>query len=172
MSLSMLGWLFALGVAAHNAEEAWLLPSWPGRPKFRWATVETGSFRFAAAVLSLLALLAAWLASVGGAHSLGAYFLAGYAAAMVLNVFLPHVAATVALRAYAPGTATALLLNLPLGGWLVYRSFAEQRIEPVVFAVSGPLTVLGIVALGAALLWLGNRCVAASGKRSSRGGMR
>ena len=172
MSPSMLGWLFALGVVAHNAEEAWLLPSWPGRLSFRWATVQAGPFRLAAAVLSLLALLAAWLASVGGAHSLGAYFIAGYAAAMVLNVFLPHVAATLRMRAYAPGTATALLFNLPLGGWLVYRSLAERWIEPSVFAVSGPLTVVGIAALGAVLLWLGSRCVAASDRRSLRGGMR
>lgn len=172
MSLSLLGWLFALGVTMHNAEEAWLLPSWPRRPGFHWAAVEAGSFRVAAAVLSFVALLAAWCASIGGAHSLGAYFIAGYAAAMVLNVFLPHVAATLALRAYAPGTATALLCNLPLGSWLLYRSFAERRIEPSVFAVSGPLTVLGIAALGVSLLWLGNRWVAASGKRFFRDGMR
>ncbi|WP_225578168.1 HXXEE domain-containing protein [Rhodanobacter sp. 7MK24] len=164
--------MFAFGVVAHDTEEAWLLPSWPGRPRFRRANVEAASFRFAAAVLSLVALLAAWLADVGGAHSLGAYFIAGYATAMVLNVFLPHVAATVALRAYAPGTATALLFNLPLGGWLVYRSLAEHWIEPSAFAVSGPLTVLGIAALGAALLWLGNRHVAAAGRRSSQDGMR
>ena len=169
----MLGWLFAFGVVAHNAEEAWLLPSWPRRPGFRWAAaVEAGPFRGAAAVLSLLALFAAWLASIGGAHSLGAYFLAGYAAAMVLNVFLPHLAATARLRAYAPGTATALLLNLPLGAWLVYRSLAEHRIEPSVFAVSGPLTVLGIAALCALLLWLGHRWVVASGRRRFRNGMR
>ncbi|MBD8871958.1 HXXEE domain-containing protein [Rhodanobacter sp. DHB23] len=172
MSLPLLGWLFALGVVAHNAEEAWLLPSWPGRPRFRWAAVDAGPFRFAAAVLSLAALLAAWLAGVGGAHSVGAYLIAGYAAAMVLNVFLPHLAATVALRAYAPGTATALLFNLPLGGWLVYRSLAEHRVEPSVFAVSGPLTVLGIAVFGASLLWLGQRWVAAPGGRSSRSGMR
>lgn len=171
MSLSLLGWLFALGVTAHNAEEAWLLPSWPRRPPFRWANVQAGSFRFVAAVLSLVALLVAWLASVGGTHSLGAYLIAGGAAAMVLNVFLPHVVATVALRAYAPGPATALLFNLPLGGWLVYRSLAEHWVEPSVFAVSGPLTVLGIAALGAALLWLGNRLTAA-GRHPSRGGMR
>lgn len=172
MSLSLLSWLFALGVALHNAEEAWLLPSWPRRPRFRWAAVEAGPFRFAAAMLSLVALLAAWLASAGGAHSLGAYFIAGYAAAMVLNVFVPHVAATVALRAYAPGTATALLCNLPLGGWLVYRSLAEHWIEPTVFAVSGPLTVLGVAALGASLLWLGSRYTALGGRRSFQDGMR
>lgn len=41
---------------------------------------------------------------------------------MLLNVFISHVAATIALRSYAPGTATALLFNLPLGGWFLYRS--------------------------------------------------
>lgn len=156
----------------HNAEEAWLLPSWPRRPRFRWAVVEAGSFRFAAVVLSLVALLAAGLAGTGGAHSLGAYFIAGYAVAMVLNVFVPHVAATLALRAYAPGTATALLCNLPLGGWLVYRSLAERWIDPATFAFAAPLAVLGIAALGASMLWLGNRWAVAPGRRFFRGGMR
>ena len=171
MALPLLGWLFALGVVAHNAEEAWLLPSWPLRPRFRRMAVGAGAFRFAAAVLSFVALLAAWLASAGGAHSLGAYFIAGYAAAMLLNVLVPHVAATVALRAYAPGTATALLCNLPLGGWLVYRSLAERWIEPSVFAVSGPLTALGVAILGASLIRLGNRYAAAWHRRSPRRSM-
>ena len=146
MSLSLLGWLFALGVVAHNAEEALFLPAWSARAG-RWhAQVGAPPFRFAVAVLSAAVLLAAWLASVGGPRSFGAYFLAGYALAMVLNVFVPHLAATVALRSYAPGTATALLFNLPLGGWLVYRSLAERYVESSVFVISGPATVLGIIA--------------------------
>jgi len=71
MSLSLLGWLFALGVVAHNAEEA--------------------------------------------------------------------------------------LLNLPLSGWLVYRSLAERYVEPSVFVVSGPATVLGTVASIPLLFTIGRK---------------
>ena len=148
MSLSLLGWLFALGVVAHNTEEALFLPAWSVRAG-RWhVPVGSNPFRFAVVVLSVAVLVAASLASIGGARSVGAYFIAGYAVAMVLNVLIPHVAATIALRAYAPGTATALLFNLPLGSLLVYRSLKEGYVEPKVFAISAPVTVL---CMGAAI---------------------
>ena len=146
MSFSLLGWLFALGVVIHNIEEALFLPAWSTRAG-RWH-VQVGAFpfRFAVVVLSTAVIVAAWLSSVSGALSFGAYFLTGYALAMVLNVVFPHVLATVALHSYAPGTATALLFILPLGGCLVYRALTEGYVEQTVFAVSGPATVAGIIA--------------------------
>ncbi|TAM34009.1 MAG: HXXEE domain-containing protein [Rhodanobacter sp.] len=155
MDLSLLGWLFALGVVVHNAEEAWLLPSWPKRPT-RWR-ITPRVFRLGALVLSLLALLAAWLAAVGGRHSAGAYLLAGYALAMVLNVLAPHVIACLVTRSYAPGTATAVLFNLPLGSWLIHRLLQDGAIEPAVFAWSGPLVVLGLLAFVPVLFALGGK---------------
>ncbi|WP_150047795.1 HXXEE domain-containing protein [Methylomonas rhizoryzae] len=146
MSFSLLGWLFALGVVIHNTEEALFLPAWSTRAG-RWhVQVGTFPFRFAVVVLSIAVIFAAWLSSVSGAHSYGAYFLTGYALAMVLNVLFPHVLATVALHSYAPGTATAVLLNLPLGSYLIYRSLTEGYVDQQVFAVSGPATVVGIIA--------------------------
>ncbi|MGC1175803.1 HXXEE domain-containing protein [Polaromonas sp.] len=146
MSLSLLGWLFALGVVVHNVEEAWLLPAWSARAG-RWhVRVTPAVFRFAVTVLSVAVLAAAWLASSGGPRSFGAYFIAGYALAMALNALVPHLVATLALRRYAPGTATGVLLNLPLGSWLVCRSLAEAYVDPAVFAVAGPATVFILLA--------------------------
>ena len=159
MSLSLLGWLFALGVVAHNAEEAWLLPAWPHRPA-RWR-VSARAFRFGAAVLSLIVLLAAWLAANSGPGDFGVYLLAGIALAMVLNVLAPHLIACVVARHYAPGTATAVLFNLPLGCAYLHRAWTDGAITPVVFAWSGPLVVLGMLALVPALLGLGRRLDAA-----------
>lgn len=165
MSISLLGWLFAVGVVVHNTEEALLLPAW-SQSAGRWHTkVDAGPFRFAVAALSVAVLIAAWLASVGGARSFGAYFVAGYALAMVLNVAVPHIAASVAMRSYAPGTATALLLNLPLGGALLYRSVVEQYVEASVFVVSGPATVLGILASIPLLFAAGNLFTVSSSGR-------
>ena len=59
---------------------------------------------------------------------MAAYALAGYALAMLLNVFVPHVLATLALRQYAPGTATALLFNLPVCGALLYVGIKDGYI--------------------------------------------
>jgi hypothetical protein len=157
MSLSFLGWLFALGVVIHNAEEALFLPAWSVRAGYWPRAVSAVSFRFAVTVLSVAVLLAAWFASTEGSQSIGAYILAGYALAMVLNVFIPHVVASVALRSYAPGTGTALLFNLPLGGWLIYRYIVEGYVQPSVFLVSGPVTVLVIVAVIPLLFYLGKK---------------
>lgn len=146
MSLSLLGWLFAGGVLLHNLEEALLLPAWSLHAG-RWhRPVGPGKFRFAAAILTALVFAATWLASAGGPGSPGAYLLAGYALAMALNALFPHLAASLLLRCYAPGTATALLLNLPMGGWLVRRSLAEGCVQLRVFALTGPLTVLALLA--------------------------
>ena len=161
MTLTQLDWLFAVGVLAHNVEEAFLLPAWSSYATGRWqaAPVESDVFRFAVAVLTALVFIAAWLASVGGPGSFGSYFITGYALAMVLNVIFPHLIATIMLRGYAPGTTTALLLNLPLGGWLVYRSLAESYVNPTVFAVSAPLIVLGLLASIPLLFAIGRRLI-------------
>ena len=146
MKISVLGWLFALGVLAHNAEEALLLPQWSASAGSRHPLVGAVEFQFAVAILSLVVILCAWAASTGGARSLGAYLLTGYALAMVLNVFFPHILASVALRTFVPGTTTALAFNLPLGGWLLWRATTEKFVQPSVFAWSGPLTVIALVA--------------------------
>src|SRR5690606_1529477 len=109
-----LSWLFVGAVALHNLGEAVWLSAW-SRTVARWHTpISEFAFRFAVAVLTLLAAGAAWLALAQGPESLGAYIVSGYALAMLINVILPHVAATVALRSYAPGTATALILIAPV----------------------------------------------------------
>ena len=162
MSLSFLGWLFALGVVIHNVEEALFLPAW-SLCAGRWPrAVSAVAFRFAVTVLSMAVLIAAWFASTGGSQSIGAYFLVGYALAMVLNVFIPHVAASIVLRSYAPGTGTALLFNLPLGGWLIYRYLAEGYLKPPVFLFSGPVTVLAIVATIPVLFYVDKKLISPS----------
>jgi hypothetical protein len=144
MGITSLGWLFSLGVVAHNVEEAVLLPQWSLRAG-RWhRPVSAFSFRFAVTVLTVAVLLCAAAASDGGSRSCGAHLLTGYALAMVLNVFFPHVLASLMLRTYAPGTATALLFNLPFGGCLLWRAIHEDFVQPATFVWSGPLTVVAI----------------------------
>jgi hypothetical protein len=82
-------------------------------------TVSSSVFRFAAAVQSLLLVLLATAAFLSAPQGLAAYGFAGYVFAMLVNVFAPHVLASIVLRKYMPGTATALVLNLPLG--VVFR---------------------------------------------------
>ena len=146
MNFVFLSGLFALAVTLHNLEEALLLPAW-SRSAGRWHhPVEAREFRFAVSVLTVFAYAAAYLAAVGGKESVGAYLLAGYALAMLLNVLFPHVLATVVMRRYAPGTATALLLNLPITVLLLDKGLQEGYVQVHRLAWVGPLVVVGILA--------------------------
>lgn len=157
MSLVAIGWLFTFGVLAHNTEEALHLPAWSAHAGKWHARVDAAEFRFAVAALSVLLVVVAAAASLASAGSVSAYLMAGYVLAMVLNVLMPHVLVTVVMRKYMPGTATALLLNLPLGVLYLRQALSEQNIQPGVFAWSGPLMVLFIVASIPALFALGRK---------------
>jgi hypothetical protein len=129
MNFVLLTWHFALAVTLHNAEEGWFLPAW-SHSAGRWhPPVGTGEVRFAAGILTVLA----YLSASGGKGSVGAYLLAGYALAMLLNVVFPHVLATIDERRYAPGTATAVLLNLPITVLLLSTAIQAGYIQLAAF---------------------------------------
>jgi len=143
MNFNFLAWIFVVVIAIHNFEEALLLPKW-SRSAGHWhAPVGEHEFRFAVIVLTLLAGLIAFLAV--RRYEVGICLLCGYALAMALNVLLPHVAATVAMRRYAPGTATAVLLNLPVCVSLLVTAGQEHLVSWRTFAWVAPLTIAGIL---------------------------
>ncbi len=153
MGFDALAWAFAAAVTLHNAEEAMALPAWSRRAG-RWhVPVGAREFRFATAVLTLLVWAAAAAAAWDGAA--GAYAVGGYALAMAGNAFAPHLAATLALRRYAPGTASALVAVLPVSVALLSAGFAEGRLEWRPFLWTGPLVVLTLLASIPALFALG-----------------
>ena len=165
MTLAELGWLFTLGVLVHNAEEAVWLPAWSVQAG-RWhAPVGAGEFRFAVGVLTLFFVLAAAGASMGGAGSFPAYLMAGCVLTMVLNVVFPHLLATVFMRKYMPGTATALLLTLPLGSLYLKEAITGHHIDPGVFVWAGPLTAVLVAASLPLLFMLGRKIFGSARQR-------
>ena len=155
MSFDIFAWLFAAAVTIHNVEEAIFLPDW-SQTAGRWhAPIGAAEFRFAVVVLTLSAYVCAGLSTAGSV--IGTYLLCGYALAMLLNVFIPHLAATAVMRRYAPGTATAVCLNLPITVLLIRRAVAEHRIALATFAWAGPLTVIVIVLSIPLLFAIGRR---------------
>jgi zinc transporter ZupT len=157
MSVSTIGWLFTVGVLIHNAEEAVSLPAWT-KSAGKWhEPVEPREFWFVVTVLSALLITLAAVSSVSPPRSVAAYVMGGYVLAMVLNVFIPHSLATLVMRKYMPGTATGLLLNLPLGLWYLSQAFEVNNLELRVFLWAGPATVVTIVASLPILFALGRR---------------
>jgi Protein of unknown function with HXXEE motif len=125
LSLATLGWLFTLGVLVHNTEEAIWLPAWAASVRPLRFTVSSNVFRFAAVAQSLLLVLLTAAAFLSAPRGPAAYGFAGYVFAMLINVFVPHVVASIALRKYMPGMATAVGLNLPLGLLFLHRALAD-----------------------------------------------
>lgn len=157
MDFILLAWLFALAVTIHNVEEAILLPAW-SQTAGRWHhPVGPREFRFAVSVLTVAACVAVLMAVIQGKESVGAYFLSGYALAMLLNVLFPHVIATVVLRRYAPGTLTSLFLNLPVTLLLIRQGLQEGYIHLQKFLWAGPMVVVMILLSIPLLLALGKR---------------
>ncbi len=157
MPFPLLSWSFAVAMTLHNLEEALWLPRW-SQSAGRWHhPVGAREFRFAVGVLTALAYVAAYLSMVGGKESAGAYLVAGYALAMLLNVFFLHLPATLIMRRYAPGTATALLLNLPVTLLLLYQGVQQGYIRLSTFTWAGPLVVGAILSSIPLLFAIGRR---------------
>ncbi len=168
MSLTSIGWLFTFGVLVHNTEEALLLPAWSLHAGKWHLPVGPREFRFAVVVLSSLLVIFALASFLTGAGSVSSYLMAGYVLAMVLNVFLPHVLTTVLMQRYMPGTASALIFNLPLGVLYLRRALMENRIELQAFFWAGPVIVLSILALIPFLFYLGRKWFEPAGLRMPR----
>ena len=165
MGFAALALAFCAAVTVHNVEEALFLPDWSrAAARFR-APVGAFEFRFAVAALTLVAYACAALAATGAAF--GAYLVCGYALAMAANAFVPHLVATLALRRYAPGTATGLLLNLPIGAALVAAAAAEGRSAWATFVWAGPMTTVALAAVIPALFALGRAWAKHLGARQS-----
>ncbi len=172
ISYSTLGWCFAISVTLHNVEEAVFLPAWSRRAREGRCTragarpLERGGgegrctragvslpvvgefeFRFAVVVLTLLAWLVAGLAARAGPQSLAAHLLGGYACAMLLNVVVPHLLASLVFRELAPGTLTALAFNLPVCSALLRVGFHDRAIDFDRMIWAGPLCVVVLVGM-------------------------
>ena len=150
MRFANLEWLFPVLLILHNTEEAIWLPAWANRTGFWRSPVSPGTFRFAAAVLTVLALAVTWLSARSGGQTLWTYVTFGYMAAVFGNAVYPHLALSIATRSYMPGAATAIALNLPVLSFLLVLALLEGQVSgwraiAYVLGVSGLLLVSVLV---------------------------
>lgn len=152
-----LQWLFPIIVTLHNLEEAIWLPSW-SQTAGKWhSKVGKQEFRFAVFVLTILAYGLTYLSWSSGPESIWTYLNCGYMLAMLLNVFLPHLIATIAMRRYCPGVWTGIILNLPINSLLLYLAFHEKWIMCEKFILFSLITVLAILLSIPFLFFLGRK---------------
>lgn len=134
-------WLFPLAITLHNIEEAIWLPAWSKHAARFHAPVGAFEFRFAVTVLTLLGYIITLLSVRTGSGSIATGLFCAYCLAMLLNAFVPHLAATVILRRYAPGLATGLLLNVPVAAWLLHRAVSEGHVTVKLLSVCSAILI-------------------------------
>ena len=145
MSFTTLRWLFPLVILLHNLEEAIWLPEWAKRTGFWRIPVSPGAFRFAAAVLTALAVTVTSLSANPAGQTVWTYLTFGYMVAMLANVFFPHVFLSISTRSYMPGTVTAVALTLPVLSFLVASALAERQVSgwsAIAYGVGVPVLLL------------------------------
>jgi hypothetical protein len=128
--------LLAVVIALHNAEEAVTASAYLARvgelvagvPALRDSGLppSLSQLYIALVVVTLVpALLIGW-ATTGRESSSKREVVTVIAAALLWNVFLPHLSAMVLFRGYAPGGVTALVVNLPFCIYFFRRSSREK----------------------------------------------
>ena len=120
----MENWLFLLAFTLHNLEEAIWLPAWSRHGGRFHKTVAPFEFRFAAGVITLIGfVITLQFHLFGNSSNFSGWVFYGFVAMMMVNALFPHLLATIVLKRYCPGTATALLLNVPIGAYVLYPHF-------------------------------------------------
>jgi hypothetical protein len=145
MQFQRMQWLSPIAVTLHNSEEAFRMPKWvsvhsgqlplhPGAAKIRLALL----------LFTLAAFAVTYLSAQKGKRSVWAYLLFGSVAAMLVNVFVPHIPATWVFGEYTPGVVTAVLINLPVMSILLFKAVREQWVsgmKAIAYAVLVPLAI-------------------------------
>lgn len=144
--------LFVLAFILHNIEEAIWLPGWSKHAKKYHKAIEFNEFAFAVLLITILGVLLTFLRCIDDNKAINSIYL-GYVGMMVLNAIFPHLIATIALRRYAPGLITAIVLNVPIGGYIIYESMKE--IEFLNILISSVLISVIIVFLLPVLFRIG-----------------
>ena len=121
--------VFLLSFTLHNIEEALWLPKWSQYAKKFHPPVAKNEFHFAVLMVTLIGYVLTFLfLATGNTNEIVKYLYLGFLLMMAFNSIFPHLIATIALRKYAPGTFTGLLLNLPIGLYIVFVQYGETLV--------------------------------------------
>lgn len=143
-SIISLKLLFLLGFTLHNLEEALWLPQWSKHSEKFHEPVERNQFIFAVIIITITGYLIT-IADILSGHTENIinYLYLGFIGMMGLNAIIPHLAATLVLKKYAPGLITGLLLNLPVS--LLIIIYQIQNGINVFYFIIAVLVVTGSI---------------------------
>lgn len=157
-------WLFIPVVALHNFEEWLMFPRFAEvgataarRVGLVLPTPPWGALQAALVVVTLVPVAAVVFAAAGRPSRRKEMAVAFFVSVYFANVVLPHVPAAILVGGYAPGLATALLVNLPFA-LLYYRAaLVDGVLTKRSLALTVALAAAALVGLGAIGLSAGPR---------------
>jgi hypothetical protein len=125
-NIDLLTSILPFAFALHNLEEVFGMEKWSKSiPSFIHQPVTTRQFAIAVGLFTILGFAIIFLKNYFQTEKCYLFVLTGFAGMLFLNVFFPHLIATIYLKKYAPGIITGLLINLPLTTiilWAIYDS--------------------------------------------------
>ncbi|MCX8129657.1 MAG: HXXEE domain-containing protein [Clostridia bacterium] len=151
--------LFALAITLHNIEEALWLPQWSKYAKKFHKPVTKDEFHFAVLLYTIAAYLITALFLFFPQSEIIKYAYFGYAGAMILNAVMPHLAASIVLKRYAPGTVTGVFLNIPVNSLIITYSISKGLIDLTVVVISTLITGILLIALLKPSFLLGRKLI-------------
>ncbi len=160
MTEATLLWVFfPMAITLHNLEEAIWLPEWSLHAERFHKPIESNEFYFAVIVVTILAYLATFLAIVCFSIWPFKQLFFGFLGAMILNTFIPHLAATIVLRRYSPGLLTGLFLLVPINSTLVAQAIGVGMLQWLEFVVATVVVAILLVSLLPLLFRLGKKLI-------------
>lgn len=143
-SLPWIFWAFPIVFTIHNIEEALWLPEFSRKAGKYHQPVDTFEFVSAVVVITLMAIFITACFYAMGKQSIACYLFFAFNFGMFINVFFPHMVATIALRKYCPGLLTGILLLFPTTGYLLWYGYQNQYfVFPMFWLITIPF--LGLV---------------------------
>jgi len=124
------------------------LPSWSKSAEKFHKPVGAFEFRFALIVLTALSVVITILFYITGKQSIACYLFFAFNFVMLINVFFPHLAATIVLKKYCLGLLTGVMLLLPVTSYLLLYGYDNEfYFFPKFWFITIPFAALVIVSI-------------------------
>lgn len=160
--------LVAACVLVHNLEEALTIAAYAPEVRRRFsgllpapllaATEDLSWFYLALVGATVVPAVVVLVATTGRPSRGKAWAVVFVQAVFLVNVFVPHIPAALALGGYAPGLITAVGINLPYSVYFLRRSVREGAVGRTGVLLAMAMAALGVVVgLGTLYAVVGSR---------------
>ncbi|HEY6141853.1 MAG TPA: HXXEE domain-containing protein [Flavobacterium sp.] len=152
-NLDLLILILPFAFTLHNIEEVFGMEKWTKSiPSFIHSPVTTRQFAIAVSLFTLLGFVIILPKNYYQTEMQYLLIVTGFSGMLFLNVFIPHLIATIYLKKYAPGVITGLLINLPVTIAILWTVYRTQKLTIVEISLS--VIIGGIIGVILAFLFL------------------